>query len=659
MAVVRMNKITILGLEKERARLMDALMKMGAVQISESSLEDIPGVSIPENRSELVRLEHMLGELSTSLEIAGRYAPVKKPLFSSRRVISQNEFQSVLASSSDIMEKVREINACESRIAAIKSEENRQRALLTSLEVWMDLDLPLEIAHTRNTAVALGNLPKSVNLDELEKNLGDQIGEAALVRSGSDSDHHYVVLFVHKAREQEAFSILKDMGFNRISFKGMQGTPAENRERILKTLEDLSKEREATINRIKDLAKEREKIETLHDAVLMERDRVGAVGKLLTTRSVFLLNGWLPAEISDKLKSRLERDFLCSVQITEPDPDEETPVLLKNGPFTEAISPVIDMYGLPNSREIDPSPTTMFFFIFFFGMIVADAGYGLILALAGGLALRLFQMEEGTRRFMKLVLFGGLATIFWGIMFGSYFGIESLGQYALWFNPSGTEGGTEKLMAFCLLFGIIHLYAGHTMKALNLIRHKQYLDAVFDVLFPVIMYTGFAMAILPNVPGIDPQAAAKVSSYGVYVLLAGAVLTVFSAGRSKPNLFGKVFGGLPKLYDIIGFLGDVLSYMRLMALALSGGILAGLINGMAGGGSIIFKLTGGLVLILVGHAINFAMSILGGYVHSCRLQYLEYFSKFLEGGGEPFRPLKANTQYILVKQEDETLWRQI
>ncbi|HOL85699.1 MAG TPA: V-type ATPase 116kDa subunit family protein, partial [Thermoclostridium caenicola] len=440
-----MNKITVLGLEKERARLLDALMKMGVVQISESNLEDIPGVGIPENRSELVRLEHMLGELSASLEIAGRYAPVRKPLFSARRVISQNEFQSVLASSDAIMEQAKAINACESRIAAIKSEENRQRALLASLEVWMDLGLPLEITHTQNTAVALGNLPKSVDLDELEKNLGDQVGEVALVRSGSDSDHHYVVVFVHKAREQEAFSLLKDMGFNRISFKGMQGTPKENRERILKTLDDLSKEREVTISRIKDLAKDREKIETLHDAILMERDRVDAVGKLLTTRSVFLLKGWLPAEVSEKLKSRLVQDFLCSVQITEPDPDEETPVLLQNGPVTEAISPVVGMYGVPSSREIDPSPTTMFFFIFFFGMIVADAGYGLILALAGGLALRLFRMEEGTRRFMKLVFFGGLATLFWGVMFGGYFGIESLGQYALWFNPSA-EGGTEKLM---------------------------------------------------------------------------------------------------------------------------------------------------------------------------------------------------------------------
>ncbi|MDI9514387.1 MAG: V-type ATP synthase subunit I [Bacillota bacterium] len=659
MAVVKMNKIAILGLEKERTRLMESLMEMGVVQISESTVdEESPGITIPQNHSELARLDHMLSELSASLEVLRRYVPVKKPLFSVRRVISRKVFESVLGSSQTIMETAREINSCEGHIAAINSEDNRQHTLLTSLDMWMDLDVPLNISSTRTTAIVMGTLPQSVDLNELVKALDDEVGAASLVCSGSDRDHHYILLIVHKTREQEGLALLKDRGFSRMDFKDMDGTPRQNRERILKAREELFRQREEYINRIRQLSEGRDEIETLYDALLMERERAEAFGKLLTTRSVFLLKGWLPAEFSDKLKNWLEENFLCSVQITEPDPDEETPVLIQNGSVTESIKPVIDMYGVPSSREIDPSGTTMFFFIFFFGMIVADAGYGLILALAGGLALKLFRMEEGTRRFMKLVFFSGLTTIFWGAMFGGYFGIEALSKYALWFNP-GEEGGTERLMVYCLLFGIIHLYAGHAMKALNLIRRRQYLETVFDVLFPVIMYTGFAMAILPNVPGIDPHMAAKISSYGVYVLLVGIILTVFTAGRNNRNVIGKVFGGFPKLYDIIGFLGDVLSYMRLMALSLSGGILSGLINGMAGGGGIIFKLTGGLMLLVLGHGINFAMSILGGFVNSCRLQYLEYFSKFLEGGGEAFHPLKAKTRYILVKQEDETLWRQI
>jgi len=659
-AVVRMNKITILGLGKERARLMESLMAAGVVQISESTAEEEnPGISVPQNHSELVRLDRILSELSASLETLRRYVPVKKPLFSTKRVISREEFESVLASSDAVMETAREINACESHITALKSEENRQRALLASLDVWMDLEFPLEMNNTRTTSIVMGTLPVGVDPDDLEKTLADEAGEASLVRSGCDRNFNYILLVVHKAKEKEALALLKDKGFNRIDFKDMQGTPRENRERILKSLEELAKEREEYAGRIKLMSDSRESIETLYDAVLMEKERAEAAGKLLATRSVFLLKGWLPAEISENIKNWLEENFLCTVQITEPEPDEETPVLLRNGPVAESIKPVIDMYGVPSSREIDPSATTMLFFIFFFGMIVADAGYGLILALAGGLAVRLFRMEEGARRFMKLVFYAGLATVFWGVMFGGYFGIEAMAQYALWFNPSGTEGGTEKLMAYCLLFGIIHLYTGHAMKALNLIRHNQWKDAIMDVLFPVIMFTGFAMVILPYVPGIDPDAASRISPLGVIVLIAGVALTLATAGRNSPTILGKVFGGLPKLYEIISFLGDALSYLRLMALSLSGGILAGLINGMVSGGSIIFRLTGGLVLLVVGHAINFAMSILGGYVHSCRLQYLEYFSKFLEGGGEPFHPFSAKTRYIMVKQEDEALCKQI
>lgn len=657
MALVKMNKISVLGLQAERSRILDSLMKMGVVEIVDTGVDkedQEPGVGKPEIGAELAEIDNVLSEISASLEAIKRYKPQKKPMFSVRREIGADEFQAVLESKDSTLGVVREINAFESEAVRLRSEENRQRSILASLDVWMDLDISLDLSDTRSTAIYIGTLPSGIDLDEVDKNLGEEIKEAALVRSGSDREHHYILLVVHKSREQDALSVLKGKGFNRISFRDMRGTPAENRERILKEISALVAERDANIEKIKELDPNRERIEILHDAFRMERSRVSAVGSILATRTAFYLNGWVPATVSEKVKRNLEKNFVCSVQITVPDPDEETPVLVDNGAAVEAIDPVIKMYGVPSSKEIDPSAITMFFFVIFFGMIVCDAGYGLILAVASGLLLKLVKMEAGTRRFIKLVFFSGLATVFWGVMFGGFFGIEAMSKYAVWFNPS-EDGGTEKLMAYCLLFGVIHLYAGHVMKALNLFRRGQYLDIIFDVLFPLIMFTGFGMFILPNVPGIDPAAAKNVSSIGIYVLIAGVALTVSTAGRKSPKFLGKVFGGLPKLYDIIAFLGDVLSYMRLVALSLSGAILAGLVNGMAGGGSIIFKLTGGILIILIGHAINFGMGILGAFVHSCRLQYLEFFSKFLEGGGAAFRPFKANTQYILVKQEDESI----
>ena len=656
MAVVKMNRISVLGLQSERSQLLETLMKMGVVQVIDDGAEkdENPDVTKPQTGAELVGIDNILGDINASLEAIKRYTVSKKPLFFSRKVIGEDEFRSVLSSKDGILDTVHSINAYEGEIVRLKGEENRQRSILTSLDVWLDLDFSLDINDTRSTVVYIGTLPASVDFEDLEKTLEQEIKEVSLLRTGSDREYHHILLVVHKTMEQDALVLLKSKGFNRISFRDMNGTPKENRERILKNLSKISKDRDENIEKIKALAQNRGKVEILYDAFRMEQGRVSAVGKLLTTHSVFLLKGWLPAEISDKLKGTLEKRFLCSVQITVPDPKEETPVLIENGPVSESIQPVINMYGVPSSREIDPSAITMVFFVIFFGMIISDAGYGLILAITSGLALKLFKMEAGTRRFFKLVFFSGLTTIFWGIMFGGFFGIEKISGYAVWFNP-GAPGGTEKLMVYCLLLGVIHLYVGHTMKAINLFRRKQYLDIVMDVLFPVIMYTGFAMTILPNVPGVSPEMAKSVSSIGTTVLLVGIILTVITAGRKNRNVIGKVLGGLPKLYDIIGFLGDVLSYMRLLALSLSGAILAGLVNGMAGGGGIVFKLTGGLLILAIGHGINFGMGMLGAFVHSCRLQYLEFFSKFLEGGGEPFRPFKANTQYIMVKQEDESL----
>jgi V/A-type H+-transporting ATPase subunit I len=191
------------------------------------------------------------------------------------------------------------------------------------------------------------------------------------------------------------------------------------------------------------------------------------------------------------------------------------------------------------------------------------------------------------------------------------------------------------------------------LKAANLIRRGQVWDAICDVGFPYIMFTGFAMTVLPFVPGMDTPAMASVSAAGMYVFIVGVALVVLTAGRKSKSIVGKLFGGLPRLYDIIGFLGDVLSYMRLLALCLAGGILSGLVNDMASDlGNIVARVIGGTILLLFGHGINFAMGILGAFVHSCRLQYLEFFSKFLEGGGTPFRPFGPRTQYIVMKQED-------
>ena len=211
------------------------------------------------------------------------------------------------------------------------------------------------------------------------------------------------------------------------------------------------------------------------------------------------------------------------------------------------------------------------------------------------------------------------------------------------------------MLSWSLLFGIIHIYAGFALKAANLIREKKYLDALFDVGFVYVFYTGAVLCLLPYIPAINAGKAAPLVNTGKYMLVIGGVLLILTQGRSKKNIFSKLAGGLFSLYDVVGFLSDVLSYSRLLALGLATSIIASIINEISFmfDFPIVLKIILAVAILLVGHTVNFGINALGAYVHSCRLQYLEFFGKFFTGGGQAFSPLKINTKYTKLNSDAE------
>jgi V/A-type H+-transporting ATPase subunit I len=351
--------------------------------------------------------------------------------------------------------------------------------------------------------------------------------------------------------------------------------------------------------------------------------------------------------MSEQVKGYLEKSCDCFVNIIEPSEDEEFPVLLANNDIAKSVESITSMYSVPNSREIDPNTIMAPFFMLFFGLMLSDGGYGALLAIATAIILKVFKLEEGTKRFMKLMFYCGISTMFWGLLFGGWFSIPNIPS--LWFNPVDDP---ELLLSYSLLFGVIHIYVGLGVRAANLIREKKYLDVVFDVLFWYIIFTGFALYLLPYIPKIDPDRVTGLVNIGKYLLLIGAVLLVLTQGRSKKNIFAKLVNGISSLYDLVGFLSDVLSYSRLLAMGLATSVIGSIVNQMAAmlGFNNIFKIILVALVLLVGHAINFAINALGAYVHSSRLQYIEFFGKFYKGGGTSFEPFKANTKYINLKQ---------
>ncbi|WP_252891352.1 V-type ATPase 116kDa subunit family protein [Thermoclostridium stercorarium] len=272
----------------------------------------------------------------------------------------------------------------------------------------------------------------------------------------------------------------------------------------------------------------------------------------------------------------------------------------------------------------------------------------MILSLLSGIILWRFKLEDEMRKFMKLMFFCGLSTMFWGLMFGGWFGISSLVRYAVWFDMVSEP---ERMLSWSLLFGIIHIYAGFAIKAANLIREKKYLDALYDVGFVYIFYTGAVLFLLPYAPAVNQDKVAPLVNIGRYMLVVGGVLLLLTQGRDRKNIFGKIAGGLSSLYNVVSFLSDVLSYSRLLALGLATAIIASIVNQLSVmfDMPIVLKVIVAVVILVVGHAVNFGINALGAYVHSCRLQYLEFFGKFYTGGGEAFSPLKINTKYTKLK----------
>lgn len=651
--IVKMSKLTLLGLEEEKKELLKSLMEFGAVEISDVNEDDYDeAVHQPVIVDELQKIEADISDIGTSLGILDKYCPEKKGLFYCRRQITADELNKTLEHKDKIWEKVNSIRQLENSLNEIKSEENKLNNTYLSLQQWKELPFPLQTEGTHKTIFQLGNVPSAVDLKKVEAELQEKAPCSFIGHVYSDADMHYIYLVCHKDAEQECFAYLKTQGYNRIMFAGLEGTASENIERISDKLKKLGAERNNTIEKIKILKDDRNDIEVLYDTLCMERDRVKAIGNILATKKVFIIKGWIPEKVSQGAKQRLESKYTVSIDLEEPSEDEEFPVLLENKGIAEAGEPVSGMYSLPNCREIDPNAVMTPFFIMFFGLMLSDGGYGIIMVLLSAFVLWRVKLEDSMRKFMKMVLYGGIATIFWGAMFGSWFGIESLSKYSLWINPVEKP---ELLLSWSLLFGVIHMYAGFALKAANLIRQKQYLDAVYDVGFRLIFYTGFILVLLPYVPEVDAEAAAPLINIGKYLLIIGAILNLLTQGRDKKNIIMKFFGGVLSLYDVVGFMSDVLSYSRLLALGLATGIIASIINTMSAmfAFPIVIKVLFMAILLLIGHAINFAINALGAYVHSCRLQYLEFFGKFFTGGGQPFKPLRANTKYITLKPNAE------
>lgn len=661
MAVVEMRKLTVIGLNSGRTPFLHELMHLGVVEINsqEGMVNDeewMPDIFRTSNSADVLRLEADIARVSTAIEAINRYDTKKKPLFQVREEIVREDFVDHMNRTKTETEmNVDTAVMCYKQIAEGQNEINRLKGIIAGLKPWENLDLPLQMKETKFSAVILGTVAVKTKLEDLLQTVLEKVPSAVVQQVSADVQQMYISIICLKEERDLAYEALREFAFNPISFGEHKGTPKEAIQNYEIEIEEHQQVIVAKEAILAELSVARKNIEYLYDSLNMRRDRAKIVGDMLSTEMVFYFDGWMPKQAQPEVEALLKK-YEFYYDLKEPEADEEIPVFLHNDGFSTPFEAVTNMYSLPSRHDVDPTKFLAPFYFIFFGMMLSDAAYGIIMAAGCWYILKKFKLEGMTYRMIKMFFYCGISTFIWGALFGGWFGdfftvaAKTLFDVDLvikpiWFDPMAEP---MKLLIFSLILGGIHLFVGMGIQAYMFIRDGHPLDALFDIGLWYVLLIGLVLF------GIGGSVAPVMVTVGKVMSIVGAVGILLTGGRKKKGIFGKITGGLGSLYGITSYLSDVLSYSRLLALGLATGVVAKVINtlgSLAGGG-----VKGAIVLLLafvIGTVFNIAINALGAFVHSCRLQYVEFFGKFYTGGGRPFAPFERKTKYIKILKEEK------
>lgn len=646
MAIVHMKKLRLMVVRRQKDELLRDLMLLGCVQISEPDalLADAEAAAVLRQESgNVTEVRSELTRLTAALKLLDKYAPVKSKLLSSRPEVTETDFLNDGAYRQEL-DAVAQLEELEAAVRRLNGEEAKLRSNMEALRPWQTLDLPLNLGETVRTRISLGMLPAAVDLAETAKALADAAPESQLYEISSDKEQHYVLLICLKEELTEAITALRASGFTLANLSGTPGTAKQNIEDAQMQIADIIRKREQAETDIAAFAPHRDAFKLCIDRASVKLGRAEAEERLVGTESVVCMRGWLTAPEEDELTAVLAK-YDCAWDLADPTEDEysEVPVKLKNNKFTEPLNMVTNMYSLPAYGTVDPNPLMAPFFILFYGIMMADMGYGLVMMIAALVALGKMKPKRGSKYFCELLLACGVSTFLLGIVTGGFFG-NAVPTIVKMFGHDVKLGiltsplldpltDTTTILIGAMVLGFIQLVTGMIVNMVMECRQGKVGDAIFNEGTWLVLFAGLALYVLKigNIAGVP------------VVLCIGGLMLIYGSGREAKG-FGKVTAVFGALYNgLTGWFGDILSYSRLMALMLAGSVIAQVFNtlGAIPGNIIVF-----LIISLAGNALNFALNLLGCYVHDLRLQCLEYFGKFYEDGGKPFKPLMADTKYV-------------
>ena len=632
-----MKHLRLLGMESEREALLKAMQDMECVEISsidgsEEALKS--GFAKPDDKA-LMSAQEASRAYRTALASLDRFAPEKKGMFRKRQGVSRAAFFSA-ESEENARTAAETINKDTRRLGEIESERTKNEALRATLVPWLTVDAPLGGADGA-LAVFFGTAGLNVTDDAL-KALADSLdGLLTWQQASSDRSLRYLLVMCHGSVKERALSALRDLGFSTVSFRGMTGTAKENDKALAENLAALEKERQEIEQRIAGLGGKREALLEASDRAAIALRREEAKSRLVGTDKVFLLEGWLPADRCAEIEKTLE-PFTCAIETREPTEDEypQVPVQLKNNKLTRPLNMVTEMYSLPAYGTLDPNPLMAPFFILFYGIMMADMGYGLLMMIASVIISKKYRPKGTSGELFSLLGLCGISTFIMGALTGGFFG-DFLTQLVAIVSP-GTVFALPNLfdplddltmiLIGSMALGMVQIVTGMAISLIEKCKRKKFLDAFFEEITWWIVFIGIALLALGK---------------GVAVLYVGCALVLLGPIVQGKG-WGKLTGVFGSLYNhVTGYFGDILSYTRLMALMLAGSVIAQVFNMLAAmpGNVIAF-----IIISMLGNAMNFGLNLLGCYVHDLRLQCLEFFNKFYVDGGKTFRPMTLDTEYV-------------
>ncbi len=650
MAIEKMKKLRLLAVRDQKKALLRRLQLLGCMEVSEPELSELS----PELRAHLskessdavkCRTDHAV--LVQAVELLDRYAPVKKGLLSAK---PEAEVKTLLDDSTllSTLETANRIVTIDETVRRINAECARISGAADALRPWLGLDYPLDGQGTQRCAVTLGFVPASESLADVRLCLEEVTEEAELVSVSDDSAQHYLALICFKEDLPAALDALRVHNFSIASFGNAEGTAAENTEKLSEELARQIRRREELTDEISAMGDCRRELKLCADRMETKLAYAEAESRLYGMESAVALQGWVLARRVPELEACLE-SFDCAWELSDPEPEEypEVPVALRSNKLTNALNTVTNMYSLPSYDGVDPNPLMAPFFILFYGLMMADMGYGLIMILAAVVAMKKLHPRRGTLSFCQLLLYCGISTFIMGILTGGFFGdaLTQLGKIlgkpdgwgSLWclFNPM-TD--VMSVLIGAMVLGLIHLNTGMVVSVVEKIKSGDAAGAFWEEgsLWVILIGTVMAALKVGNIGGVP------------VVLVVGCVMLFYGGSRGAKG-FGKITSLFATLYNTVtGWFGDILSYSRIMALMLAGSVIATVFNTIGGIAGSLWLF---IPVFLIGHCLNFALNLLGCYVHDLRLQCLEYFGKFYKDGGRAFKPLEVSTKYYDIAED--------